>query len=447
MNYSMYLILLLAFIVVFIYFIKVGYGRKALMYSFFSFPFIYFSINMIDEAVTIDEWDYIYVFRLMNTIERGSLYWFKGTYQYRISQIFSGTMCTIARGLLKSISDNQMILIYKYSHWLLFFVTVVSISFIWTQILNGDPKKLKGRIACSAILYGLIGLPISCLLLKVCNYDAGCVYFGVAGISLLILAERRKSIKFAWASVFVSLLSCLEKWGGLPYWCICVSGIGALVFRYSKSWAKSVASIFLSVFGSSIMCYLALVYIRLLEGQGLVDLNIGAALFPIFFMAKLFFGYSSINFNDITFYDSSVLVYLPIVLIAIIIFSLILETGRKFYCRWCYTNWFKYISLIYVVTLFLGSILASYLVIRSQYPFIEIPEGYYVPSESMNGTIYFYNVKTHIGYILCQIFYSFSVVLTNMPTIYLVGVFVACYIIFKHNRKWGGQNMRSIFYI
>lgn len=284
-------------------------------------------------------------------------------------------------------------------------------------------------------MYSLIGLPLSCLLLKVCNYDAGCIYFGIAGISLLVLADKRKDLRLAFIAVIVSLLSCLEKWAGLPYWCICVAGLGVLTRKYkNNSWLAilyELESILISVF----ICLLSLVYIRLIEEQGLVDMSVGVVLFPIYFMFSMFIKYDGIHYDDFAYYDNMVFEFLPVVVIAIIVFSFLLTVGWKAWNRVCNSKWFIPLSAGFVLTFFFISIISCFTVIRGVYPFTEIPEGYYVPGESMNGTTYFYNASTRWGYLLCVAFYSFSVVLTNLPSVILAAAIIACVLAFGRSGR------------
>ena len=395
----MAIVVIIAFIVISVFFLKLGYGKRTILYSLLSAPFVYFSINMIDEAITADEWQYITAFKRLDMMEPGTLLWIKGTWQYRISEIVSGTVCSVARMLNSGISDDRLVMVYKYSHWLFFFCVIVGIAYIWTCILNRGGERygedLKGRITAAALLWIVLGNPVSCLMLKVCNYDAGCVYFGTAGISLLVLAEKKCNIKLAGWAVLVSVFSCLEKWAGLPYWCICVAGSGALVYRYRRSWIKALAVEIVEFLASALVCLLSLLYIRMMQGRGLIDLNIGPVLFPIYYMAMAALGLVdsavlSLDFTNLTAYDSVAVKYLLVVLAAVILFSVILEVGKKVYDRIRNTKAFTISSAAMTGILFIGSIVASYVLVRGIYPFKEIPEGYYAARASMVGTTYFY---------------------------------------------------------
>ncbi len=427
----------IAFITILLFLRKLGYGKYTLIYGVLLCPFIWFATDMITEAVINDEWPYIVAFKQLSNLERGSLHWFKGTYQYRISEMTSGAICAAVSIFFPDISDYRLTMIYRYVHWYLYFLVALGIAYIWNRILAGDNNERKYRMVNAVIIGILVGSPSACLFLKVCNYDAGCVYFGIAGISLLVLAEKECNINLAYWSIFISALSCLEKWGGLPYWCICTGGTGALVYRYNKGIIRTVLTDFIAILASVGICYLSLVYIRLLECKGIVDINIGASIFPLFYMVKMFFGFSAINWEDINYYDSFAVPYLLVVVAAIIAFSFILELGRKLYLKVNRQKNFRRIVTGLVLTLFVGTIIASFVVVRSQYPFVEIPSDIYLPKASMNGTTYFYNTKTALGYWLCTVFYGFATVVTNWPTMYLLMIFFAIYCVVKNERGNG----------
>lgn len=130
----------------------------------------------------------------MRDMERGLLLWLKGSYQYRISEVFSGTICLLLDELF-NLSNYQLILVYKYFYYALYMGVVLLISPVWKKIFNYDTDGVMYRMSNVAILLILMGFPLSCLLLKVCNYDAGCVLFGIAGLSFVILADKLSNAK------------------------------------------------------------------------------------------------------------------------------------------------------------------------------------------------------------------------------------------------------------
>lgn len=431
---SIYFFLILGSCVFGIYFYKNGYKKHTLLYTLLLIPFIYFSLNMIDQAMTVDEPGYITAFMHMDEMERGSILWKKGTYQYRVAEIFSGTICLLISKLF-SVSDDRLIIIYKYTHWMLYIGVILRISQIWNKIFNYDVDSTKYRMSNAAVLLILIGAPISCLILKVCNYDAGCVLFGIAGLSFIILADRLSNPRIAFVGTLVAVLSCLQKWSGLPYWCVCASTVGALTYKSTKNVKKAILADLKVIICSFAICWLSLIYIRLIQGYGIVDINIGAGLFPLFFMAKAFFALSgSVDFTDINLYDSEAWKYILFIVVSVVIFSFVLEAGRKIYDK-CYTSRKdRIVCTLLAFAIVLGGIVASFVIIRSQYPFTTIPEDVYVPKAIVNGTTFFFNTRTRWGYILANMFYAVSVELTNWPTAYLLIFFAACAAIIKSKK-------------
>ncbi len=415
-----------------LYFYKSKYKNYTFIYTLLLIPLLYFSINMIDEAMTADETGYINTFIHMDQMERGTISWVKGTYQYRISEIFSGTICFLFNRLF-TISDNQLVLIYKYTHWILYFGVTFLIAQIWKKIFDYDVNSIKYRMSNAAVLMILIGAPIACLLLKVCNYDAGCVYFGIAGLSLLILAAKKNAPKIAFAGALVALLSCLEKCIGLPYWAVCATAAGALTYKTTKSVKKTILAD-LAVLGSSYtLCYLSLIYIRLIQGSGIVDLNIGAALFPLYFIAWDFLATSTAQI-DFTILNSNTDIacqYIAFMAISVILFSFILAVGEHIYNKYHTSRKCRIIFGLFSIAIIIGGIVVSFVLTRSLYPCKDFPENVYVPKARMVGGIYFFNTQTKWGYLLATMFDAVSVVLTNQPTAYLLIFLFACVIMMK----------------
>lgn len=422
---SFKIMLFLSSLVIGLYYIKNGYKRYTIFYWLLTLPIIYFSLNYIDQAQTIDEIQYINAFSNMYAIERGTKYWFKGTYQYRISEIFSGTICLLVRKFF-DLSETRMILVYKYSHYALYLGVVLIIAQIWKKIYAYEEQSIRYRISNAATLMVLIGSPISCLLLKVCNYDAGCVLFGIAGLSFIILADKHENVKIAFVGTIVASLSCLEKWGGLPYWCVCAAAVGAIAYKKTKKIKNLIIADLTVIISSYVICWFSLIYIRLLQGQGIVDINIGAALFPLFIMVKFFLSYGPINNEEIGAYDNIALPCIMFLIVAIIAFALIIECFRKLYDKYHKNRLLRIFCTSVLLCIVSGAITACFIVARQQYPFIDIPDGIYVPNASMNGTTCFYDVKTAFGYYLASAFYALATCIANMPTTYMVVFVLAC---------------------
>lgn len=147
-----FVMIALALGAIWFYFYKLNFGKRTAIYVACALPFLFFNTNMINEAMTTDEWQYISAFMKMSAIERGSILWLKGTYQYRISEMIGGTICKIAIVLHPEISEESLAIFYKWTHWLTFFFVLVGIAYVWCKIIGGDSRSVKTRVAWGGIV-------------------------------------------------------------------------------------------------------------------------------------------------------------------------------------------------------------------------------------------------------------------------------------------------------
>ena len=233
-----------------VYLYKSGYKQYTYVYMLISLPVLFFCINMLDEAVTVDEMQYMKAFIDISGMQQGSYIWNKATYQYRLTQMVMGTIFRIQNWIYPELTDNVSLIIYKMIHWLMYYLVALFTAFVWgSKILSIDKDSQRYRISSICILYVLIGMPISCLIMKVCNYDAGNVYFAIAGFSLTIAAEKQKNPRLAFWGAVVAVFGCMEKWGCLIYWCICVS------FYAFFFWKKLCLSLFRKDINLLTLCF------------------------------------------------------------------------------------------------------------------------------------------------------------------------------------------------
>lgn len=159
------LILVAAEIILFSYYSIIGYKRKErIIWCAILLPFIICSINMITEIVTIDETQYERLITNVESIkqeEAGT----KLIYQYRLTQIFNGTIVKIVKALSGSeLGYSTTWILYKLTHYFSCFFIVLCIGFVWShsilQFLHYS-SKLK-RVAENTVLIFLIGLPMDC---------------------------------------------------------------------------------------------------------------------------------------------------------------------------------------------------------------------------------------------------------------------------------------------
>ena len=417
---------------------RLSFGKKAYLYTLLMIPALIFNTNMLTEAVTVDEASYIPAFSNVSSIDPGGIIWAKASYQYRTTQMITGTALKLCRFIYPNISLVAANVLCKIVHWIFFFSLALCIAYIWGKyIICAEKHTVKYRLINLGVLYVLTGTPLACLLLKVCNYDAGNIYFAIAGLSLAIVAEKLKKPKVAGIGGIVAVFGCLEKWTSLIYWIACVAFYAFLVMRQEKKTKQAlwhgIRAIFLLTVLSSAVCAANLFYLRVLYGKGIIDFSVGTVLFPLFFMARTFMGHGGvIVFDDMSFYDAGAWKYLLLTVLGILILTCMIYFFRSFLCKRIGKQ--KVISSMngYIGIVFLTlSLAAPFALTRYIYPFVDFPQGVYIPKPVYNGTTYFYGAKTFIGHTIMDCIYAGGVVLANMPTVMLITLFMALVIMVK----------------
>lgn len=428
-----------------VYLYKSGYKQYTYIYMLISLPVLFFCINMLDEAVTVDEMQYMKAFIDISGMQQGSYIWNKATYQYRLTQMVMGTIFRIQNWIYPGLTDNVSLIIYKMIHWLMYYLVALFTAFVWgSKILSIDKDSQRYRISNICILYVLIGMPISCLIMKVCNYDAGNVYFAIAGFSLAIAAEKQKNPRLAFWGAVVAVFGCMEKWGCLIYWCICVSFYAFLKIREKRELKKRIFECIKAVITAFLLavciCWISLFYVRILEGKGLNEISVGTALFPLFFMIRAFRYQSKIvDFSDLSVYNESALKYLILVMFLIILLSTVLyimEKPMNIMLRRKYTV-FQIVNSIVWIAIILAAVIGAYTVIQYEFPVVDIKKGMYMPKASMSGVTFFYGARSLPGHIVLQNIYAFSTIFASMPTVALIILFFA--MIFQMKAGLGNQ--------
>ena len=89
------------------------------------------------------------------------------------------------------------------------------------------------------------------------------------------------------------------------------------------------------------------------------------------------------------------------------------------------------VSVVGVLFVTMG-ILGIFFLSRNIYPFAEISDGFFQPSQSNNQVTHFFGAKTHIGHVFFSVVYANAVVLSSFPTVLLI-LFIYT-IIFNHSR-------------
>lgn len=435
---------------------KLCFGNKSFLYTVLTAPAVFFSACYLIDAVTRDEGNYIPVFGNMPSIELGSEIWVKSSYQYRTTQMVLGTILRVLRKISPSIGQNTANILFKAAYWSFFFLLVLVIAYIWGMYVIALARDTFAyRIANLGILYCLIGLPVACLVLKVCNYDAGNIYFAILSFSFILAAERKNDVRLACVGAVLATFGCLEKWTCLIYYMIAVAmtvylAIKTPVPEKGKRYyhhLKAVMLIPALMLCSSGICILNFLYIRFLSGNWGVDMHIGAMLFPMFYMARVFAGKGEFIVEDPGYYDAGFLLYLflAVLLIAVttVLFLILDECNQKI--RTKRASLLSYLTTILGFVFIFTGIAGAYLIKRQIFPFVDYPPGVYQPPTTGNEVSYFYGAKTSFGHTVINIMFANASLTANIPTAALAVLIIALILLLKHKR--GVFLLQSLFLI
>lgn len=418
---------------------KLSFGKSSILYAMACVPAFLFSTYMLTEAVTADEGRYIPLFGNIANIDETDVNYLRGTFQYRSTQIVIGTITKLIRNVMPAIEQNTVNVIYKYLHWLMFITVAMAIIYLWAKyIISCNRDSLKYRLIVVCISYLLIGQPVACLILKVCNYDAGNIYFALLGFTLVMVSEKTKNLWWARGAVLAASFCCIEKWSGLIYVLICISFAAFLNFEINKSTHRAFRAVLEIILGMAVLaavCVLSLLYIRILQGNGIKNLNAGATLFPMLYMIRVFLGDGEFKLSGIDAYDTGniQLIFVEF-LLCLICFTLILFA--KFLDKKFNVRGRSFLSLIDSVGLFsfvIMGILGCYFVKRFVYPFIDFPADVYQPAAFYNNTAHFYMTKTHIGHIIANLTFANATIIAFCPSVVLfLAIAGGCCLICSH---------------
>lgn len=323
--------LIFAFAILVIYYWKAQYGKYALPWLLLSVPMLYFSINMVTECMTADEWMHMSAIIDIENMKNIEGFALAMQYQYRTSQMVFGTFFRILPPNIKNIiSIYTLLRIYKLVHWYFFFGIVLLISSIWrNKILGKNIHNIKFRFVDNAILYSLLALPVSCLLLKVCNYDTAYIYFAILGFSLIIVAEKTDDLKYAYLGTVAAVFGCMDKFPGVLYWCICVMFFIYIGIRKVELWYKKLASAIkycLLATGTAVgVSWLSLVYLDFLENGLCAKINIGSVLFPFTYVLRFVSSDNVIDSSNEMSYCKGAVSYLFVIMILMLICAFIIQ--------------------------------------------------------------------------------------------------------------------------
>lgn len=416
---------------------RLCFGNKSSLYTVLTAPAVFFNTYYLVDAVTQDEIRYIPAYGNIAAIEVGSEMWRRSSYQYRSTQMVLGTIFRVIRKIYPLIEENTANILFKISHWFFFFILALVIAYIWGKsVIESEKDTLIYRMTNLGILYCLIGLPVSCLILKVSNYDAGNIYFAILAFSVILAAEKRNNVKLACVGAILATFGCMEKWTSLIYYIIAVSMAVYLKMKSSNEkmrYFKAIMLIPMIMICSAGICILNFLYIRFLSGNITVDIHIGAMLFPIVYMVRVFTGKPELVASDLSYYDNDFFCYILIEMLLIGITAALFFL-LDFLNKRIKTKTGSFVSRATAVFGFifvLSGITGAYLIRRHVYPFVSYPEGIYQPGKLANQVSYFYGAKTAIGHTIINIIFANAVVITNISTIALIIFMIALLLLLR----------------
>jgi len=419
-NFNELFVLIAAETLLFILYTRFHYSLKEkLIWCLILLPFLYCSINKLTEIVTVDEPQYEALITSAFEIKNGAA-GPKLLYQYRLSQLTTGSVFLVINVLFSNLSWKTTWEIYKICHYIICYLVCFGIVSVWhKRILTNNKNTIKERIAENAILITLVSLPVGCLMFKVANYDALSAYPAILGMSLLWASYKTENRKLAFIGTAIVALGTLEKMTLLPQWCICVALSMFIVGRGKEKLGKKIGSgLVVGVISLVIALLLSLISLLLMYVQqnGLmrqIDIDLVASPFTRAMNAVKKFAALG---NTIT----SSIGLLSILLVLVLSFGTVLiciahvfET-RKDQNRKRILTAFKYIlAILFIISIIGGVIVAYNTPLKTSHDLLA-DESYWGKVE---GALNSFGTKTKIGFYFASYFYTIATIITNAPTV------------------------------
>lgn len=384
-------------------------------------PVLYFSINMVTEAVTADEPQYEECITDIRNLKSHAASG-KVLYEYKLAQLTLGTAFWFLPDAAKTALGAQHIWkIYKCLHWLFMFIFSLITADVWRKDILLLKDERKNHVAENIVLMVLTGLPLACLLMKVTNYDAGSTYPAVLGISMIWAAFHREDRRLAFLATVVTALGVLDKWTALPYWAVSVVFFAFLAMRMEKGWKRKSAAAFISTalaysaaLGISIAYF---IYAYFQQGGFCREIDLGVIIFSYVHAVK------AMATGDLTVNSSNQdLFYIPILFACIIACTFMIYgicevlEKRKIHPA----QLFLKLDGIFITACILCGWVAAFLIPLRIAPFLEIKNGAYVSTDSFDGWQYHFGAKTAIGHFTAKVGYQWATIITNYPTVILL---------------------------
>ena len=429
-------VVIVSWLIIFFFLFR-DYGwKKALIHSAGLIPVLFFSSNMLCEAVTIDEINH-YIIPITSYPNHGVYNEWVG--QVRFSLIVFGTFFELMpQGIREHFTELQVYQIYKILHYFTVLFIILMTSWVWkNRILTEERKSVRWRLTNTAILFGVIGLPVSCLLLKTCNYDTY-VYFAILGFSLIVASAKQESLKLAFAGVMATMTGSFEKLTALPYWCVAMSFFVYMVIKGQKTWKKKIGVAGVAVVGMGALALvssaLSIVWIKAISH---LPLRVSTAeLFDPFVQII----YVSSNVSEFSVSRNVPWLIFALILWAIFCASFIIYGVQNLRIgKYDAENILSKLNGICLGILIVSGVLAAFLVRAYKAPYRGNMPDEYIPTYVFNRSITYYGAESRAGHFLRGIAYAYATILCNCPTIVMV-LFLAGGIILLFGKCKKGQD-------
>ena len=431
------IVIVTAVVMLWISYRRGGYQkRQRFVWILVMIPVFYFSINMVTEVVTADESQYeVCISDIRHLKNYGSAV--KVLYEYKLTQLTIGTVFFFFPNALREhLGANKIWMIYKCLHWLLMYIFSLGTVAIWRKFILISDRDRRKRLAENAVLMVLVGLPLSCLLMKVTNYDATSTYPAIVGFSLILAAFNRHDLKMGFLGTVVTALGVLDKWTALPYWIISVILFAIIASIDKQTWTGKIKSICLS----SVIAYAAAILVSImyfiyeyfLQRGFCKKIDVGIIVFSFVHALK------GIATGDLSVNSSNAdIIYIPVLLFIIItatIIVLMIYKGLKKVQRNMADVLLK-IDGVFLSVGIIGGIIGAYFIPLRIAPFLQIASDEYISTDSFDGWTYHFGMKSAIGHFIAKVCYEWATIVVNYPSVVVIFLLLIAVLIITHRNE------------
>lgn len=432
-------IFLIAIFLLIIQYHSFGYDiKKIIFWCIILMPFIYFSVNMVTEIVTADEAKYELRFTNVSNIKNLPLP-LKVIYEYKFSQFTLGTLFWLIPDQIKDILSGASIWkIYKTTHYFIFYTLSLLIMRVWHYWIFDNNGKRR-RIGENAVLITLVGLPLSCLLIKVTNYDAGSTYPAILGMSLIWAAYRLEDERKAIIGTLCTAAGVMDKWTALPYWGICVVLYSYMVIRKIEKWRYKIVhtmrTIGISYISALILSYFYLLYAYIQQDGLCANINWGMVAFSFEYAVRaMITGNVNIDYVNADAYSKDAIWYVFILYILLVVCTLTLEFMMRLSEKHKISanialNHVQKNCLVFGIV---GGVICTYIFSCRISPYLAIRPDYYMSTDEFDGWTYHFGARTFIGHFIAKLCYMCATIICNYPSAILFMLVISVCLAIKH---------------